>query len=78
MALPAWPVCSMTKREQAIAIIEECREIHANWARAMRDPNWGAKQMTRAKAGGGGAWHRKWVKHYDLVLEVLRGRPAGR
>ena len=54
----------MNATKRAIRYIEECRDIHVQWAaRPNRDiPD----------AAGDRAWHRKWVRRYDHVLSVLR------
>ena len=59
----------MTRRERAIAYIEECRLTHQLWIEAQeRD---GLTREER-RIGGGKTHHALWVRRYDAVLKVLR------
>jgi len=55
----------MTKK-QAIATIEECRDIHQDW---INNTQW---LKLHEKIGGDEAHHERWIKNYNGVLEVLR------
>lgn len=56
------------KRRQAIAVIEDSRETHVDWARWLEkhpdDP--------RAKDVGDAQFHRECIQRYDFVLSVLK------
>lgn len=61
----------MTDIERAIAIIEECRQSHVDWAAFQRsNPNW--RDETEPDDVGGPQHHESWVEKYDQVLAVLR------
>lgn len=57
--------------QQAIAYIEECRQIHVDWADWQEsNPNW--QEYVRPTSPGLPDHHREWVEKYDHVLNVLR------
>lgn len=57
---------------EAIAIIEDCRQTHVEWAEWQEaTPDWRAH--VDADAPGGPEHHREWVRKYDRVLDVLKG-----
>lgn len=61
----------MITKNEAIAIIEECRKIHLHYAEWQEsDENW-REQTTPDENTGGPEHHREWVANYDKVLEVL-------
>lgn len=61
----------MTRREQAIAYIEQCRRTHADWAeRQQTEPDWRDRYGPNI---GDADHHLEWVERYDLVLAELRG-----
>lgn len=62
----------MTRRERAIAYIEDCRAIHVRWIEAQ---DRGELTWEERRIGGGKTHHRLWVKRYDAVLRELREKP---
>lgn len=59
-------------REEAIAFIQECRQIHVDWADYQdANPNW--EEETPPSRVGDADHHREWVGKYDRVLDVLKG-----
>lgn len=71
-----------TKRivERAIADIEECRDIHAEWADwyDQATPEQRSTPAPVADTAGDSDWHREWIRRYNRVLRILRevGRTA--
>lgn len=62
----------MADKEEAISIIEECREIHVQYAAwQQNNPNW-REECVPDENTGGPEHHLEWVEKYDKVLEVLR------
>lgn len=53
----------------AIATIEECQSIHAEWVGFLRS---GRPWTPTADDVGGEEWHQEWVEKYARVLRVLR------
>ena len=59
------------KVSNAIAVIEECRKIHEEWAKFQRkNPRW--QELVLPESVGDADHHEEWVRKYDEVLEVLR------
>lgn len=57
---------------RAIEIIEECRNIHVQWADFFdANPDEKTTPAPLAETAGDQVWHRTWVDNYDKVLGVL-------
>ncbi len=56
--------------QEAIEIIEECKEIHVKWETHV--------QGVAAPEGpvGNSQHHRHWIEQYDIVLTALRRKLA--
>jgi len=63
----------VSEKAEAIAIIEECREIHKQWA-DWQDSKGDWKAETKPDDVGGPEYHREWVAKYEKVLRVLKGK----
>ena len=63
----------MTKLEQAIAIIENGARIHRDWIDYLKSRPDDAQAVALAGSIG---HHEKWIRDYDLVLEVLKEKVA--
>lgn len=59
----------MTDRQKAIVAAEEARKIHKWWV-----DNAHRLSARDLKIGGNVVHHRKWVRNYDLIIRVLRGK----
>lgn len=60
--------------KRAIRSIEECRDIHQQWADYFEGkPAEEKKRETRTQgeALGDRKWHRLWIRKYDHVIRVL-------
>jgi len=52
--------------QEAIGYIEECRDIHIDWAEYLTDnPEYDSTQIGNAE------WHWEWVRRYNHVLNIL-------
>ncbi len=60
-------------REEAVAVIEQCIQIHRDWAEyQMSHPNWQSEIET--KDVGLPEYHEEWIRKYEDVLTVLRAQ----
>lgn len=52
--------------DEAITYIEECRDIHIDWANFLTDyPDYDCSEV------GDAEWHLMWVERYNKTLDVL-------
>lgn len=60
-----------TDVDLAIAYIEECRQIHVDWAEWQNaNPDW--QDRVKPTSPGEPEHHLEWVEKYDHVLSVLK------